>query len=460
MIHRRRCLRVRFRDSYRLQTKVEYSCSSRWIVELPILPTGPKKALQSVLVKPTGADCNLDCAYCFYLEKSGLYPENAQHRMSLEVLEAMVRQVMQTGLPSVSFGWQGGEPTLMGLEFFRKAVGFQQRYGRNGQEVGNGLQTNGLLIDEAWCDFFCEFSFLVGLSLDGPQHIHDHYRRTRGGNPSWSRVVDAARRMSDRGVEVNALVVVNNYSANHGAEIYAFLKELGFEFMQFIPCIERDAHDPSRAASFSVSAEAYGKCLCDWFDCWKADFHQGKATTSIRYFDSVFHTYIRQSPPECTLLQECGNYVVVEHNGDIYACDFFVEPEWKLGNLLEHNLADLLNSPRQTEFGRMKNRLPPECPECPWLTHCRGGCTKDRLRDPTDHGSNHFCNAFKMFFDHADLEFRRLAEEWLEERRKAEEAVYRRQEAYASLHAAIKVGRNDPCPCGSGKKYKKCCGMA
>ncbi len=429
--------------------------------ELPILPATSLKSLASVLVKPAGADCNLDCAYCFYLEKASLYPENRQHRMPLPVMEEMVRQIMQSGEPAVSFGWQGGEPTLMGLDFFRRVVEAQQKFGRSGQSVGNGLQTNGILIDDAWCAFLREYNFLVGLSIDGPQPIHDKYRLTVGGRPSWQKVFESGNRMLQAGVAVNALVVVNDYSCRFPEEIYAFLRDAGYEFMQFIPCVETDPHDSSRAAPFSVSAESYGEFLCRIFTCWKNDFQNGRPITSVRWIDSVFHTCVDRPPPECTLLEECGCYVVIEHNGDVYACDFFVEPAWKLGNVMQDNLADLLNSPRQNRFGKIKTHLPPECPPCPWLRHCYGGCPKDRLRDPFDRGSNHFCRSYKMFFEHAHADLQRLAEEWKAERQRESEAQQRRlQDLPTTASTTVKVGRNDPCPCGSGKKYKKCCGAA
>ncbi|MEW6236605.1 MAG: anaerobic sulfatase maturase [Candidatus Omnitrophota bacterium] len=426
--------------------------------EIPILSPPARKPLQSVLIKPAGADCNLDCSYCFYLEKSELYPQSRIHRMSIEILEEMVKQIMRAGRPAISFGWQGGEPTLMGLDFFRQAVAFQQKYGVSGQTVGNGLQTNGLLVTKEWRQFFKEYSFLIGLSLDGTEHIHDKYRFTKGGGPSWSKVSESARRMLDEGVAVNALTVVNDYSAQFPREIYDYHKNLGFEFMQFIPCVEPDPSDPRRAAPYSVSAEQYGRFLCEIFDCWKGDFRNGLATTSIRYFDSVFHTYVDLPAPECTLLKECGCYVVIEHNGDVYSCDFFVEPEWKLGNLMQGDIVDFLNCSRQRTFGCMKSNLPPECTSCQWLPHCWGGCTKDRLRDLADNGSNHFCLSYKMFFQYADAELRRLAENWKTQRRHEEEEEQCRLQSLSSSTAVSKPGRNDPCPCGSGKKYKKCCG--
>ena len=378
--------------------------------------------------------------------------------MPVDVMEEMVRQVMHAGRAAISFGWQGGEPTMMGLDFFRRVVEVQQESGFPGQSVGNGLQTNGILIDDEWCEFLREYNFLVGLSMDGPQHVHDKYRLTAGGRPSWENVYESGKRMLDAGVAVNGLVVVNDYSRQFPEEIYEFHRGAGYEFMQFIPCVETDPHDPTRAAPFSVSAEQYGEFLCRLFDCWKKDFKDGRPTTSIRYIDSVFHTYVDLAPPECTLLEECGCYVVIEHNGDVYACDFFVEPDWKLGNVMDGNLVEMLNSPRQKEFGLVKSKLPSECPDCSWLNHCWGGCPKDRQRDPRDNGSNHFCRSYMMFFEHADDEMRRLAEEWKAEQQREMEDQQRRMQELAQLNPKEKVGRNDPCPCGSGNKYKKCCG--
>ena len=378
------------------------------------------KPINSVLVKPAGPDCNLNCRYCFYLKKADLFGGAVQHRMIDNVLEEMVRQIMRDGSPMVHFGWQGGEPTLMGLDFFRMAVEFQKKYGYPGQVVGNGLQTNGTLLDETWADFFHEYQWLIGLSLDGPQHVHDHYRLTRGGEPTWERVAGAARMLHRRGVAANALSVVSDYSSQHADEIYDYLKSAGFEYMQFIPCVETDPADPARLAPFSVSPTQYGEFLCRIFDRWIRDFHNGRPTTSVRWFDALFYLYVNQSPPDCTLHEECGIYVAIEHNGNVYACDFFVDPEWQLGNLMEGDILEMLNSPRQDDFGLRKAALPPECPACPWVRLCRGGCPKDRLRNPAGGGSNHFCASFKMFFEHADTRLRHLAVGWLTEQTEQE----------------------------------------
>jgi uncharacterized protein len=371
-----------------------------------------KKLLTSVLIKPAGPDCNLACEYCFYREKEALFPAAPAHRMSEEILEETLSQIFDQPATAVSIGWQGGEPTLMGLEFFQKAVDLQARFGK-GKTVGNGLQTNGILIDARWADFLSKYRFLVGLSLDGPELVHDRYRLAAGGRPTWRKTVDAAGRLLDAGVAVNALVVVNDHSSKFAREIYDFHKSLGLVHMQFIPCVETDPGDPGRAAPFSVSGEAYGAFLREIFDLWRTDFRAGEPTTFIRYFDALFHRYVDREPPECDLLPECGTYIVVEHDGGVYACDFFVEDRWKLGNVREGKLVHMLNSARQTRFGRAKADLPAACVPCEWLALCRGGCPKDRLRDPRDAGLSHFCAAYISFFSHADPEFRRLAADWL-----------------------------------------------
>ncbi len=412
-----------------------------------------KKLLNSVLVKPAGPDCNLGCAYCFYLQKGDMFAGQKVHRMSDEILKEMVKQVMQGGSRQVSFGWQGGEPTLMGLDFYQRAVEYQGQYGAPGQVVGNGLQTNGILIYDNWASFLRETKFLVGLSLDGPRHVHDKYRKFKNGKSSWEQVNRARDVMLNKGVEVNALTVVNDYSVRFVREIYEYHKKNGLNYMQFIPCVEPDPLDPAKAAPYTVSAEVYGDFLCDLFDLWMSDFEHGKSTTSVRWFDSLFYTYVGYTAPECTLLPECGIYTVIEHNGDVFACDFFVDPEWKLGNVLTDNLTDMLNSPLMQKFGEVKVAKPPECYKCRWLGHCYGGCPKDRQGDPADNGSNHFCISYQRFFEYADERLRKLADEW-----RAGQGQGKPAEPQTTKQQFANVGRNDKCPCGSGKKYKNCCG--
>jgi len=369
--------------------------------------------------------------------------------MSQGVLKEMIRQAMKQSANQIIFNWQGGEPTLMGLDFYRKCVELQQHFGR-GQSVGNGLQTNGLLIDDEWVSFLKSYNWLVGLSLDGPQHVHDHYRRTQGGNGTWKRVVAAAERMLAGDLAVNALIVVNDHSVQFPDEIYTFHKDLGLSHMQFIPCVETDHADPSRILSFSVSAESYGHFLCRLFDLWMDDFSGPVPATSVRLFDSLFHAYIDQPPPECTLLGECGTYLVVEHNGDVYSCDFFVQPEWRLGNVKDSNLSGMLNAEKQCAFGNRKAALHGDCLSCRWLSLCKGGCPKDRFPEQAGQTPNHLCSAYQTFFEYSDTIFRSLAEQWKQQH--AANAQVGEQPAHG------KVGRNHPCPCGSGKKFKRCCG--
>jgi len=330
--------------------------------------------------------------------------------MSIEVLRELMRQLLQQGIQQISVAWQGGEPTLMGVNFFRKAVEFQNQYAA-GKVVGNSLQTNGLLIGDRWASFLRENNFLVGLSIDGPQHIHDYYRKDRDGRGSWEKVVTAASLMLENGVEVNALSTVNAYSVNYPDEIYDYLKAVGFHFMQFIPIVET-SEDGGGVAPYSVAPRDYGEFLIRLFDRWLADFEYGEPTTSIRYFESLFYRYVNMQPPDCTLMERCGPYVVVEYNGDVYACDFFVEPAWRLGNIMKNRLIDLLNSPRQQEFGNQKAEHPKKCRNCPWFSFCFGGCPKDRIRDKRTKGLNYFCESVTIFLEYADLCFRCLADEW------------------------------------------------
>ncbi len=377
--------------------------------------TGPRKSLDFILVKPAGPDCNMACGYCFYLEKAEMFPRTPVHRMSEAVLREMTRQFMSRGDHPVSFGWQGGEPTLMGLPFFQKAVEFQEEFGK-GRQVANSLQTNGFLLDRDWAVFLRDYRFLVGLSVDGPQHIHDYYRKQRGGGGTWQRVTEKLRLLLDTGVQVNGLTVVSDYSVDFAEELYVWYKSVGLSFMQFIPCVEFDTDEPGRVASFSVSAEKYGQFLIRLFDLWLGDFVYGEPTTSVRFFDSVFYTYVGLTPPQCTLQHECGNYLVVEYNGNVYACDFFVEPRWKLGNVANGRLTEMLNSGLQNRFGRRKSNLSRVCRECKWLVYCRGGCVKDRRFSPGGDGTNYLCVAYRVFFEHAHQSLVRLAENWKRER--------------------------------------------
>ena len=378
------------------------------------------RPLTSVLVKPSGPDCNLGCTYCFYLEKDKLFPETKIHRMTPEIQEEMIRQVMQQSGDAVSIGWQGGEPALMGLDFYKRAIELEMKYG-HGQSVGNGFQTNGTLLDRDWAKFFKKYDWLIGLSLDGPQHIHDRYRYDKGLRPTWEKVEGVAKMLIEEGVAVNAMCCITDHSSNYAEELYNYYKDLGLTWMQFIPIVETDKDDPSKAAPFSVSDEQYGRFLISLFDLWINDFKDGEPTTSIRHFESAFHGYVGLEAPECALMKECGPYVVVEHNGNIYSCDFFVEPRHRLGNLRQGKISDMLNSKKQDDFGKVKTLLPRKCKFCPWYSKCFGGCTKDRIKDPNDQQQPRFCRSYQMFFEHADARMKVLAEQWVKKQSDYEE---------------------------------------
>lgn len=367
--------------------------------------------LTSLLIKPSGPDCNLNCEYCFYLPKSKLYPGTPRHRMKENTLKEILRQALSQCDQGISISWQGGEPTLMGLEFYKKAVEFQIAFGQ-GKTIGNGFQTNGILLNRKWAAFFKKYAFLVGLSIDGPRHIHDHYRRFSKNKGSWDRVHTNAKMLLDRGVSVNAMTCLTNYSARFPEEIYTFHKTLGLAYMQFIPVIEWDKTGSLLAAPFSVTADQYGAFLCRVFDLWLSDFKGGRPTTSIRLFESVFFSCMGYPSSQCTFQEACGQYLVVEHNGDVYPCDFFVEPEWKLGNVMQGRLETMLNSEKQAEFRSLKKKVAPNCKSCSFRLYCHGGCTKDRAFGAGSVRQNYFCDAYTKFFEHALPVLKNLADSW------------------------------------------------
>jgi uncharacterized protein len=393
------------------------------------------KPITSILVKPAGPDCNLGCSYCFYLDKKELFTETTLHRMSDAVLEEMIRQVMQQSGNEVSIAWQGGEPALMGLDFYKRAVELEQKFGR-GKTVGNGFQTNGTLLDEEWAQFFKQYNWLIGLSLDGPQHIHDRYRIDKGENPTWAKVEKVAKMLLNEGVAVNAMCCITDYSSNYAEELYNYYKSIGLTWMQFIPVVETDKNNPKKAASFSLTDEKYGEFLITLFDLWINDFVNGEPTTSVRHFESVFYSYVGLESPECSFQKECGSYVVVEHNGNVYSCDFFVDPGHRLGNIMQSRIVNMLNSKKQNDFGKAKTLLPRKCKLCPWYSKCYGGCTKDRIKDPSDQRMPRFCEGYRMFFDHADERLKQMAAGW-----KQKQANLRDQQSgenYNAFHHFIK----------------------
>lgn len=361
-----------------------------------------KTQVSSVLVKPVSADCNLVCEYCFYSSKAKLYPETCQHRMNDDVLRELVSQLMSLALERASFCWQGGEPTLAGLDFFGQAVKYQRLLRAPGQIVENSLQTNGVLIDKEWARFLSRHGFLVGVSLDGPAELHDHYRRDRGGDPSYGRVVKGIEHLRRYNVDFNVLVLLNDCNVQRPRELYRFLLDQGFRYLQFIPCVERSP-ETGEIARYSVSPEQYGRFLCDVFDEWAG---KGIPTVYVRDFEDILISYVTGETSSCIYSRDCGKYVVVEYNGDVYPCDFFVEPELLLGNIMEHPLEEIVENLKFAEFSAQKRRLAAKCEECPWLQYCSGGCPKHQVQLGLDR--NYFCESYKMLFEHANERFLEL----------------------------------------------------
>jgi uncharacterized protein len=364
-----------------------------------------------VMAKPTGARCNLSCDYCFFLKKDRLYP-GSHFRMSDEVMGTYIRQTIEAHrVPQVTIAWQGGEPTLMGLDFYRRAVAAEKKYARPGMQIENTLQTNGVLIDAQWCRFLRENRFLVGLSLDGPRHMHDAYRHDKAGGSVFDRVVRAAKLMQRHRVEFNILCTVNAVNSQRPLEVYRFFRdELKTPFLQFIPIVEVDHENGGRVTDRSVRPEQYGRFLIEIFDEW---VRRDVGTMFVLFFDGVLASYLRGHSSICVLRPTCGDGVALEHNGDVYSCDHFVEPEHLLGNIMEAPIGDLVGSEQQSRFGRAKqDSLPRYCRECRYLFTCHGECPKNRLVSTPDGepGLNWLCPGLKAFFRHTERPMQIMAE--------------------------------------------------
>ena len=366
-----------------------------------------------VMLKPAGAHCNLACKYCYYLEKNKLYPTAQRHLMSDEMLEQFTREYIEVQtMNQVLFTWHGGEPLLRSIDFYRKALSLQQKYA-GGRRIDNVIQTNGTLLTDEWCEFFAQNHWLVGISIDGPQPDHDHYRLTAAGKPSWQKVMQGIKLLKKHGVEWNAMAVVNAYNANHPLEFYRFFKENGCQFLQFTPIVERlTRHEDGRTlasladkdeislSEASVAPEQWGYFLCAIFDEW---VRKDVGKIFVEIFDCTLANWMGISPGICAYSKECGHAGVMEHNGDVYSCDHFVFPEYKLGNIRDHSLIDMLYGEQQQEFSRLKHSsLPRQCKECDMEFACHGECPKNRfMKDKYgDSGLNYLCPGYYHYYQH------------------------------------------------------------
>ena len=366
-----------------------------------------------VMLKPAGAHCNLACKYCYYLEKNNLYQNSHRHLMTDEMLEQFTREYIEAQtMPQVLFTWHGGEPLMRSIDFYKKALALQKKYA-HGKQIDNVIQTNGTLLTDEWCEFFAQNHWLVGISIDGPQEYHDHYRVTPAGKPSWEKVMQGISLLKKHRVEWNAMAVVNAYNAEHPLEFYHFFRDNGCQYLQFTPIVERlTEHEDGRTlasladdreiplADASVTPQQWGNFLCTIFDDW---VRHDVGKTFVEIFDCTLANWMGVLPGICAYSKECGHAGVMEHNGDVYSCDHFVFPEYKLGNIREQSLIDMLYGEKQQAFSRLKHTsLPRQCKECDMEFACHGECPKNRFEKDKygEPGLNYLCQGYYQYYSH------------------------------------------------------------
>jgi len=407
-----------------------------------------------IFAKPVGSVCNLNCDYCYYLKKQSLYPDEQSFRMPDDILEQYIIQHIETSPdPVISFAWHGGEPTLLGLDYFHRIVELQRKHRPSHGRIVNGIQTNGTLIDEDWCRFLAAEGFAVGISLDGPQEMHDTHRLTKGGQPTHSRAMHGYELLREHGIPCDILCVLHSQNVLHPTEVYRFFKRIKATHIGFLPLVEPRPHTEGVTSPGTVPSEDLGAFLCTIFDEWMS---QDIGEVKIQIFEEAAGTALGQEHTLCIFKEICGDVPVLEHNGDFFACDHFVDKDHHVGNIRQTRLVDLIESPAQRAFGRLKrDTLPRYCLECEVLPLCNGGCPKDRiLRTPDgEAGLNYLCAGYKRFFTHARPFLAQLSA--LGDRETGDGQTSPRPATRTRTDP--RIGRNAPCPCGSGKKYKKCC---
>ncbi len=435
-------------------------------------PVAPKAF--NIMLKPVGPLCNLNCTYCYYLEKKNLFPGKTKYKLDEELLEIYIRDYIATQqVPVVSFVWQGGEPSILGVDYYRRAVELQKKYAGN-KRIENSFQTNGTYLTDEFCEFFRDNEFLIGLSIDGPEHLHDFYRKDNQGQPTWKKVMQGVELLQKHKVEFNTLSVVNNKTAQEPLAVYNFLKQIGSTFLQFIPIVERKAQNiapgeqelifpayqgEAQVTSWSVNPMDYGRFMARIFDEW---VRKDVGRYYVQLFDVTLANWVGAMPGLCVFSETCGTAAVMEHNGDVFSCDHYVYDEYFIGNIRETPIAEMMGSVRQAIFGQdKKDKLPAYCRSCPVRFACHGDCPKHRfIKTPQgEPGLSYLCEGYKLFFEHVRPYMDFMAKELKAQRAPANVMEWvRRKDTAKQPKAQIKVGRNDPCPCGSGKKYKQCHG--
>jgi uncharacterized protein len=398
-----------------------------------------------VFAKPAGSRCNLGCHYCYYLKKEYLYPRGESFAMPEDVLERYIVQHIEACTdPVVSFSWHGGEPTILGLDYVRTIVSLQRKYQPSSRRITNGIQTNGTLLDEDWCRFLAAEGFAVGLSLDGPQEMHDRYRLTKDRRPTFEPALRGYRLLQKHRVPTEILCVVNAHNVQYPCQVYEFFKKIGAPYLSFLPLVEPDPEARSGVSDRTMPSEVWGNFLCTIFDEWTA---RDIGRIKVQIFEEAVRPAFGQGHTLCIFRETCGGVPVVEHNGDFFSCDHFVDAQHHLGNIQSTPLAELLDSPRQKAFGQAKlDTLPACCRTCEVRAMCHGGCPKDRfLRTPAgETGLNYLCAGYKRFFTHCQPFVTEVTAAW-------------RRQQIPPTPTAPRTGRNNSCPCGSGRKYKNCC---
>ncbi len=409
----------------------------------------------TVMIKPVGAMCNLRCRYCYYLPTMELFG-GRERRMSLDTLEALFAGMLPRFDQHVTIAWQGGEPTMAGRDFFQKAIDFQNQYKRPGQTIAHALQTNATLLDDDWCRFLKSYGFLVGVSIDGPPQLHDHHRLTVANQPSCNAVLAGLKRLQRHEVEYNILCVLNERNVKHPDEVFAYLINLGARHLQFIPAIEWVGD--GQLAPFSPTGEQYGEFMCRVFDLW---YDRYRTSISIRLFDALLNQLVLGRMPLCINDASCHNQLTIEHDGSVFGCDHFVEDRWRLGRIEDDRLDtgwfDRVDQDRLGDFARRKADLPEACVQCDYNALCHGGCPKHRpgLGDRAE--ASTLCPGYRRLFEHAGPRLKELAGYLRRGMQPPPPAPAPRRMRRAPAVVG-KTGRNEPCPCGSGLKFKRCCG--